>query len=105
LEQGAGQDSKDEYRYPGPKPGSKETAIVMLADAVEAAARTLEDPKPARIKSLIKKIIDSKLQAGELSDSSLTFKDLSAVEQAFLPVLISIFHPRVEYPEPPEKTT
>lgn len=105
LEQGAGQNSKDEYRYPGPKPRSRETAIVMLADAVEAAARTLEDPKPARIKSLIKKIIDSKLQAGELSDSSLTFKDLSAVEQAFLPVLISIFHPRVEYPEPAEKTT
>ncbi|NIN01730.1 MAG: HDIG domain-containing protein [candidate division Zixibacteria bacterium] len=105
LEQGAGKDLKDEYRYPGPKPRSKETAIVMLADAVEAAARTLEDPKPARIKSLIKKIIDSKLQAGELSDSNLTFKDLSAVEQAFLPVLISIFHPRVEYPEPAEKTT
>ncbi len=105
LEQGAGQDLKDEYRYPGPKPRSKETAVVMLADAVEAAARTLEDPKPARIKSLIKKIIESKLQAGELSDSDLTFKELSAVEQAFLPVLISIFHPRVEYPEPAEKST
>ena len=105
LEQGAGQDLKDEYRYPGPKPHSKETAIVMLADAVEAASRVLEDPKPSRIKSLIKKIIDSKLAAGELSDSDLTFKELSAIQQAFLPVLISIFHPRVEYPEPVEKTT
>ncbi len=104
LEQGAGQDLKDEYRYPGPKPHSKETAIVMLADAVEAASRVLEDPKPSRIKSLIKKIIDSKLAAGELSDSDLTFKELSAIQQAFLPVLISIFHPRVEYPEPVEKT-
>ncbi|MGB2770235.1 MAG: HDIG domain-containing metalloprotein [Candidatus Zixiibacteriota bacterium] len=104
LEQGAGQDSKDEYRYPGPKPHSKETAIVMLADAVEAASRVLEDPKPSRIKSLIKKIIDSKLEAGELSDSDLTFKELSAIEHAFLPVLISIFHPRVEYPETAEKT-
>ncbi|MGB7061178.1 MAG: HDIG domain-containing metalloprotein [Candidatus Zixiibacteriota bacterium] len=104
LEQGAGQDLKDEYRYPGPKPHSKETAIVMLADAVEAASRVLEDPKPSRIKSLIKKIIDSKLEAGELSDSDLTFKELSAVEHAFLPVLISIFHPRVEYPETAEKT-
>jgi len=103
LERGAGENLKDEYRYPGPRPSSKETAIVMLADAVEAASRTLEDPKPSRIKSLIKKIIDSKLQAGELSDSSLTFKDLSAIEQAFLPVLISMFHPRVEYPEPVEK--
>ena len=105
LEQGAKQDLEDEYRYPGPKPHSKETAIVMLADAVEAASRVLEDPKPARIKSLIKKIIDSKLEAGELSNSNLTFQELSAIQHAFLPVLISIFHPRVEYPEPVEKTT
>jgi putative nucleotidyltransferase with HDIG domain len=104
LEQGAGEKLIDEYRYPGPKPRSKETAIVMLADAVEAASRVLEDPKPSRIKSLIKKIVDSKLAAGELSDSNLTFKELSAVQQAFLPVLISVFHPRVEYPEPVEKT-
>jgi len=105
LEQGTKQDLRDEYRYPGPKPHSKETAIVMLADAVEAASRVLEDPKPSRIKNLIKKIIDSKLAAGELSDSNLTFKELSGIQQAFLPVLISVFHPRVEYPEPVEKTT
>jgi len=105
LVQGAEKDLKDEYRYPGPKPHSKETAIVMLADAVEAASRVLEDPKPSRIKSLIKKIIDSKLAAGELSDSNLTFKELSAIQQAFMPVLISVFHPRVEYPEPVEKTS
>lgn len=105
LEHGAGEEVKDEYRYPGPKPRSKETAIVLLADAVEAASRVLEDPKPSRIKSLIKKITDSKLESGELSDSNLTFKELSAIQQAFLPVLISVFHPRVEYPEPIEKTT
>jgi putative nucleotidyltransferase with HDIG domain len=104
LEQGATQELMDEYRYPGPKPRSKETAIVMLADAVEAASRTLDDPKPSRIKSLIKKIIDSKLDASELANSNLTFKELSAIEQSFLPVLISVFHPRVEYPEPAEKT-
>lgn len=104
LEQGATQELMDEYRYPGPKPRSKETAIVMLADAVEAASRTLDDPKPSRIKSLIKKIIDSKLQAGELADSNLTFRELSAIQQSFLPVLISVFHPRIEYPEPAEKT-
>jgi putative nucleotidyltransferase with HDIG domain len=105
LERGGAQNLKDEYRYPGPRPRTKETAIVMLADAVEAASRTLDDPKPSRIKSLIHKIIDSKLEAGELADSNLTFKELSAIEQAFLPVLISIFHPRVDYPEPVEKTT
>jgi len=104
LEQGATQELIDEYRYPGPKPRSKETAIVMLADAVEAASRTLEDPKPSRIKSLVKKIIDSKLEAGELADSNLTFRELSTIQQSFLPVLISVFHPRVEYPESVEKT-
>jgi putative nucleotidyltransferase with HDIG domain len=104
LEQGGTQDLMDEYRYPGPKPRSKETAIAMLADAVEAASRTLDDPKPSRMKSLIKKIVDSKLQAGELADSDLTFRELSAIQQSFLPVLISVFHPRVEYPEPAEKT-
>jgi putative nucleotidyltransferase with HDIG domain len=103
LGQGGTQDLMDEYRYPGPKPRSKETAIVMLADAVEAASRTLDDPKPSRIKSLIKKIVDSKLEAGELADSDLTFRELSAIQQSFLPVLISVFHPRVEYPEPVEK--
>jgi putative nucleotidyltransferase with HDIG domain len=105
LERGGAQNLKDEYRYPGPRPRTKETAIVMLADAVEAASRTLDDPKPSRLKSLIHKIIDSKLEAGELADSNLTFKELAAIEQAFLPVLISIFHPRVDYPEPVEKTT
>jgi membrane-associated HD superfamily phosphohydrolase len=71
---------------------------------VEAASHTLDDPKPSRIKSLIKKIIDSKLEAGELADSNLTFRELSSIQQSFLPVLISVFHPRVEYPEPAEKT-
>ena len=104
LEKGATQDLMDEYRYPGPKPRSKETAILMLADAVEAASRTLDDPKPSRIKSLIKKIVDSKLHAGELADSDLTFRELSAIQQSFLPVLISVFHPRVEYPEPIQET-
>ncbi|MCJ7508120.1 MAG: HDIG domain-containing protein, partial [candidate division Zixibacteria bacterium] len=99
LEQGATEEAKDEFRYPGPRPRSRETGIVLLADAVEAASRTLEDPKPSRIKSLIRKIITDKFEAGELDECPLTLKDLHAVEDSLLPILIGVFHPRIDYPE------
>jgi cyclic-di-AMP phosphodiesterase PgpH len=99
LEQGATEGARDEFRYPGPRPRSRETGIVLLADAVEAASRTLEDPKPSRIKSLIRKIIMDKFEAGELDECPLTLKDLHAVEDSFLPILIGVFHPRIDYPE------
>ncbi len=99
LEQGASEEAKDEYRYPGPKPHSKEAAILMLADAVEAASRTLEDPKPSRIRGVVKKIIMDKFESGELDECDLTLKDLHAVEESFVPILIGVFHPRVDYPE------
>jgi hypothetical protein len=89
---------ESEYRYPGPKPRSKETAILMIADSVEAASRTLEEPKPARIRSLVKKIIQGKFESGELSDSELTMRDLSIMEDAFTQMLLGIFHKRVDYP-------
>ncbi|HEX9916228.1 MAG TPA: HDIG domain-containing protein [candidate division Zixibacteria bacterium] len=99
LEQGATEEARDEFRYPGPRPRSRETGIVLLADAVEAASRTLEDPKPSRIKSLIRKIIMDKFEAGELDECPLTLKDLHAVEDSLLPILIGVFHPRIDYPE------
>jgi hypothetical protein len=71
----------------------------MLADAVEAASRTLEEPKPSRMISLIRKIITDKFESGELDDCDLTLKDLHAIEESFLPILIGVFHPRVDYPE------
>ncbi len=98
-EQGATNDSIDEFRYPGPKPKSKEAGIMMLADAVEAASRVLEEPKPARIQGLIKKIIMEKFEAGELDDCDLTLRDLHAIEGSFLPILIGVFHLRIDYPE------
>lgn len=87
-----------EYRYPGPRPRSKETAIMMVADTVEAASRTLEDPKPSRIRSLIRRLMNDKIQAGQLSDSNLTLADLKKIEDAFVKVLIGIFHARIDYP-------
>ncbi|HUU45925.1 MAG TPA: HDIG domain-containing protein, partial [Acidobacteriota bacterium] len=70
-----------EYRYPGPRPQSRETAIVMLADSAEAVSRTLEDPKPGRLHSAIKKVIENKFLAGQLEECNLTLKDLHKIEE------------------------
>jgi hypothetical protein len=92
----------DEFRYPGPNPRSKEVAIVMLADSVEAASRTLDDPKPARIKSLIHRIFIEKLDSGLLENSDLTLRDIVKIEDSFVRVLTAFFHRRVKYPEKKE---
>jgi hypothetical protein len=89
----------DEYRYPGPKPESREVAIVMLADSVEAASRTLDDPKPARIKNLVRRIISAKFEAGELDNCDITLRELHHIEESFTRVLTGVFHRRIVYPE------
>jgi len=89
----------EDYRYPGPRPISKEVAIVMLADSVEAASRTLEDPTPARIRGLVRKIIFTRFETGELDDCDLTLRDLHQIEESFIRVLTGIFHRRIPYPE------
>ncbi|MEW6618778.1 MAG: HDIG domain-containing metalloprotein [bacterium] len=88
-----------EFSYLGPKPQSKEAAIVMLADSCEAASRTLIKPTTSRIEKLVKKIIDDRFISGELDECDLTLKDLNKISQAFTRVLITLFHARVEYPE------
>ena len=100
LEQGTDASlSENEFRYPGPRPQTRETAIVMMADAVEAASRTLKDPTPNRIKGLIEQIIDERFKSGELDESPLTLKDLSKISVAFQKILIGRFHGRVDYPK------
>lgn len=100
IDQGADPaEIESDFRYPGPKPAFKESAIVMLADSIEAAARTLEDPHPARIRSLVTKITDDKSRSGELDDSNLTFKEMHTIEENFIQVLNALFHHRIEYPE------
>ncbi len=89
-----------EYRYPGPKPQTKEAALVLLADAVEAASKSLTDPSPARIKGLVKNVINNIYMDGQLDECELTFSDLKKVSEIFTKVLIGIFHKRVKYPEP-----
>lgn len=91
--------SDTEYRYEGVKPKSKETAIVMLADSVEAGVRALQKPTPGRMEGLVRRIIKEKLEDGQLEESDLTFKELDAIAQAFLRILTGVFHTRIEYPD------
>jgi hypothetical protein len=89
-----------EYRYPGPKPQSKESGILMVADSVEAAARTLKQPSPAQIQALVRRIIAGKIRDGQMDECDLTLKDLSKIEEAFTRVLtLGFYHHRIEYPD------
>lgn len=87
------------FRYEGPKPRSKESAIVMLADSVEAAVRSISSPTTSDIEKMVNKIVQEKVDDGQLNDSDLTLKDIEKIKQSFLKVLEGIFHNRIEYPE------
>jgi len=89
----------ENYRYPGPKPQTKETAIVMLADTVEAAAKTLKSPTPGRLRKLVGDLVEKRFLEGELEDCNLTMRDLKGIAEGFVSVLIGIYHERIEYPE------
>jgi len=88
----------DDFRYPGPKPQRRETAVLMLADAVEAATRSLAKPTPSRIKEITKQICDKRMLSGELDESRLTLSDLAMIREAFIPLLTGIHHARIAYP-------
>ena len=88
-----------DYRYPGPKPRTRESGILMLGDSVEAATRALGNPSPAELKERVGKIIAEKMADGQLSDCALTIADLTRIEDAFTRVLIlGVYHSRIEYP-------
>lgn len=88
-----------DFSYPGPRPQTREAAILMLADSVEASSRTLTDPTPARLRAHIDKIINGILSEGQLDESELTFRDLNKLAESFQKVLTGIFHHRIVYPE------
>ena len=88
-----------DFRYLGPKPQGKEVAIVSLADATEAAVRSISKPNPGKIEGLVRKIIKDRLNSGELDESDLTFQDMDRIANAFTKVIMGMFHARVEYPE------
>ena len=93
-----GEVTEEEFRYPGPKPQTKEAGIIMIADAAEAASRTLVEPSPARIKGMIRQIIDYIFLDGQLNECDLTLRDLEKIAQSFLRILVGIHHHRVSYP-------
>lgn len=100
---GAQQVDECDYRYPGPKPQTREAALIMLADAVEAASRTLTDPTPARIQGMVQKLINNIFIDGQLDECELTLKDLHNIAKSFNRILSGIFHHRIDYPEPVHK--
>jgi len=87
-----------DYSYPGPIPQSMETAVVMLADGVEAAARTLTDPTPDRMREVIDRVVQQRLDQGQLRDAPITLRQLAIVKAEFARVLGGMYHARVEYP-------
>ncbi len=87
------------YTYPGPNPQSKETAIVMMADACEAATRSLKEPDEATITAIVDRIVSSQLKDGLLNEAPITLREISIVKQAFINRLRSMYHQRIEYPD------
>ena len=97
--------SEEDYRYDGPKPHSKETAIVMLADSVEAATRSLQDRSIENLETMMEDIVRSRYEEGQLDSTDLTFSDLTRIKESFLSVLSGIYHKRIEYPDQPGQLT
>ncbi|MEA1948254.1 MAG: HDIG domain-containing protein, partial [Thermodesulfobacteriota bacterium] len=91
----------DNFRYPGPKPQTREAGLVMLADMVEAASRTLANPTPSKIQGLVQNLINKAFSDGQLDDCELTLKDLHKIAKSFYNILSGMYHHRIEYPEKP----
>lgn len=103
-EAGSGEEvDRTHYQYPGPKPQTKEAGILMLADGIEAASRTISEPTPDRILGLVQKLINKVFASGELDECELTLKELHFIARSFTRVLAGIYHQRIAYAEPAEK--
>ena len=99
IEQEEEEVSEETFRYPGPIPQFKEAAIVMMADSVEAASRSLKKPSPSRLKGLVKEVVHSIFLEGQLEDCDLTLRDIHVVMEVFSRMLIGLFHKRIDYPK------
>jgi hypothetical protein len=90
---------KDTYRYPGPKPQSREAAILMLSDGVEASVRSLDDKDEASIRAMVDRIVDARVEDGQLDDAELTLKNIAQIKEAFVLQLLGMYHSRIKYPD------
>jgi putative nucleotidyltransferase with HDIG domain len=93
------------FRYPGPRPASRESGIIALADSVESASRSLRKPTPARIRALVEDIVRSKIHDGQLDDCPLTLQELAIVKESFASTLRSMLHSRIDYPKDDERSS
>ena len=91
--------SRDDYTYPGVRPKSKEAAVLMLADTVEAVCRSLKRPTESRLERIVQEMIMEKFNSGDLNDSNLTLRDLELIRKSFVHILEGTFHTRIEYPK------
>src|SRR5690606_18388253 len=87
------------YRYPGPKPQTKEIAVISIADSCEAAVRSMKEPTPEKIEQLVQSIIKDKMNDGQFSECDLSFRELKIVADVICTTLNGVFHNRIEYPK------
>ena len=92
----------EDYRYSGPKPNTKETALLMLADACESAARAMSEPDPVKMENMVNNIIEQRIEDGQLDNSPLTFKEIKIIKDSFVSILLSQHHKRIRYPKQDE---
>ncbi len=93
-----GEANVEDFRYPGPRPSTKEEAVVMMADSVEAATRSITNPDRERVREIVEKLVSQKIDDGQLDDCDISFRDISRIINAFVTVLSGAFHERIEYP-------
>ncbi|HNU60495.1 MAG TPA: HDIG domain-containing protein, partial [Aquaticitalea sp.] len=91
--------SEEDYQYPGPKPFSKETAILMMCDSVEAASKSMKEPSSTKINEFVETIINKQMETGQFLNANITFKEIESIKKVLKSKLSNIFHLRIEYPE------
>lgn len=97
-EEGEAEPDAEGFRYPGPRPRSRETAVAMLADAVESAARVLQDPTPGRIRALVDRLVEDRIASGQLDEAPLTLEEIATIKEQFVKVIAGMHHQRLDYP-------